>query len=163
MVFKGFSAIRLVTHRASALLTRRAGSVSLRFLFAVVTITAAVVAGDLSAHAPQEKDAGRPEPRVIEIVARRYAFEPAVVEAAVGEPLRLMVVSADGPHGLEIKKFKVKQQIPRGTTPVAIEFTPTETGRFPILCSEYCGDGHGDMKGTLVVQARDPQTPPEKN
>jgi len=137
--------------------------VSLRFLFPIVTIATALAAGDLSAQAPQDKDAARAEPRVIEIVARRYAFEPAMIEAVVGEPLRLMVVSADGPHGLEIKKFKVKQQIPRGITPVAIEFTPTEAGRFPILCSEYCGDGHGDMKGTLVVQARDPQPPPEKN
>jgi len=163
MDFNGFSAFHAVAHRASALLTRRAGYVSLRILLVIVTLTTALAAGDLSAQAPQDKDASRAEPRVIEIVARRYAFDPATIEAAVGEPLRLMVVSADGPHGLEIKKFKVKQQIPRGTTPVAIEFTPTEAGRFPILCSEYCGDGHGDMKGALVVQARDPQTPPEKN
>ena len=72
-----------------------------------------------------------------------------------------MVVSADGPHGLEIKKFKVKKDIPRGTTPVVIEFTPTEAGQFPILCSEYCGDGHADMKGMLVVQAQAAQ-PEEK-
>jgi cytochrome c oxidase subunit II len=163
MDFNGFSAFRAAACRASALLTRRAGSVSLRFLFPIVTIATALAAGDLSAQAPQDKDAARSEPRVIEIVAKRYAFEPAMIDAVVGEPLRLMVVSADGPHGLEIKKFKVKQQIPRGTTPVAIEFTPTEAGRFPILCSEYCGDGHGDMKGMLVVQARDPQNPPEKN
>ena len=163
MDFHGFSAFHRSAPRASALLTRQAGSVSLRILFPIVTLATALAAGDLSAQAPQDKDAVRPEPRVIEIVARRYAFEPAMIEARVGEALRLMVVSADGPHGLEIKKFKVKQQIPRGTTPVVIEFTPTEAGQFPILCSEYCGDGHGDMKGTLVVQARDPQIPPEKN
>jgi cytochrome c oxidase subunit II len=163
MDFKGFCALHRARSGASALLTRRVGSVSFRFLVAMVTLLAAAAAGDLSAQAPQDKDAARSEPRVIEITARRYAFEPAIVEAVVGEPLRLMVVSADGPHGLEIKKFKVKQQIPRGTTPVVIEFTPTEPGRFPILCSEYCGDGHADMKGALVVQARDSQPPPEKN
>jgi len=134
--------------------------VSLRFLLTVVlALAAAGAAGDLSARSPEQTDA----PRVIEIVARRYAFEPATIEAAVGERLRLMVVSADGPHGLEIKKLKVKQQIPRGTTPVAIDFTPTEVGQFPILCSEYCGDGHGDMKGMLVVQAQAAQPPQEKN
>jgi cytochrome c oxidase subunit 2 len=160
---KGFRALHHLAARASALLTRRAGSVSFRFHVAIVTLVAAAAAGDLSAQAPQDKDAAQSDPRVIEIVARRYAFEPAIVEAIVGEPLRLMVVSADGPHGLEIKKFKVKQQIPRGTTPVAIEFTPTEAGTFPILCSEYCGDGHGDMKGSLVVHARESQPSPEKN
>lgn len=96
-------------------------------------------------------------PREIEVVARRFAFEPARIEVAVGERVRLRVVSADGVHGLEIKKFKVKKEIPRGTTPVIIEFTASEAGEFPILCSEYCGDGHEDMQGQLVVLTRDVQ------
>ena len=94
------------------------------------------------------------EPRVIEVVARRYAFEPDVIEVAVGERVRLMVKSADGLHGLEIKKFKISKDIPRGAAPVAIEFTADEAGRFPILCSEYCGDEHDSMRGTLVVLAQ---------
>jgi len=94
-----------------------------------------------------------PEPRVIDVIARRFAFEPAEIEATVGERLRLVVRSADGVHGLEIKKFKVKKEIPRGTTPVTIEFTAGEEGRFPILCSEYCGDEHDAMTGMLVVRA----------
>ena len=52
-----------------------------------------------------------------------------------------------------------QQGDPRGAAPVMIEFTATEAGRFPIVCSEYCGDGHDDMKGTLVVKARDAQAP----
>ena len=96
-------------------------------------------------------------PREIDVVARRFAFEPARIEVAVGERVRLRVVSADGVHGLEIKKFKVKKEIPRGTTPVVIEFTASEAGEFPILCSEYCGDGHEDMQGQLVVLTRDVQ------
>lgn len=163
MVFKGFSAFHAAARRASALLTRRAGSVSPRFLFIIATTIAAASAGDVSAHMPQDKDAKASEPRVIEITARRYAFDPAMIEAVVGERLRLMVVSADGPHGIEIKKFKVKKQIPRGTEPVVVEFTPTEAGQFPILCSEYCGDGHGDMKGALVVRAEAAPAPQEKN
>jgi cytochrome c oxidase subunit II len=96
-------------------------------------------------------------PREIDVVARRFAFEPARIEVAVGERVRLRVVSADGVHGLEIKKFKVKKEIPRGTTPVIIEFTASEAGEFPILCSEYCGDGHENMQGQLVVLTRDVQ------
>ena len=96
-------------------------------------------------------------PREIDVVARRFAFEPARIEVAVGERVRLRVVSADGVHGFEIKKFKVKKEIPRGTTPVIMEFTASEAGEFPILCSEYCGDGHEDMQGQLVVLTRDVQ------
>ena len=76
----------------------------------------------------------------------------------VGERVTLAVRSADGVHGIEIKKVKVSKEIPRGAAPVMIEFTATEAGRFPIVCSEYCGDGHDDMKGTLVVKARDAHT-----
>ena len=98
--------------------------------------------------------AGQDAPRDIDVVVRRFAFEPARIEVAVGERVRLRVVSADGPHGVEIKQFNVKQEIPRGTKPVVIEFTAKEAGEFPILCSEYCGEGHEDMKGQLVVLTR---------
>jgi len=99
------------------------------------------------------------EPRTIEVIARRYTFEPATIEAVAGERLRILVKSGDGLHGFEIKKFKVSKEIPRGSEPVVIEFTATETGKFPILCSAFCGDGHGDMKGMLVVTARDNPQP----
>jgi len=106
--------------------------------------------------------AGQDAPRDIDVVARRYAFEPARIEVTVGERVRLRVVSADGVHGIEIKKFKVKKEIPRGTTPVVIEFTASEAGEFSILCSEYCGEGHADMTGQLVVATRDGQTTEDK-
>lgn len=95
-----------------------------------------------------------PEPRVIEVVAKDYTFEPSEIEVAEGEPVRLVVKSGDGLHGFEIKRFKISKEIPRGGDPVVIEFTPHEAGRFPILCSVYCGDGHDDMEGALVVTAR---------
>ena len=95
------------------------------------------------------------EPRVIDVVARRYTFEPSQIDVTEGERIRVMVRSGDGLHGFEIKNFKVSKELPRGAAPVAIEFTADEAGRFPILCSVFCGDGHEDMKGMLVVQARE--------
>lgn len=95
------------------------------------------------------------EPRVIEITARRFAFEPPEVVVNVGERITLSVRSADGVHGIEIKKLDVKKEIPRGGEAVLIEFTATAAGKFPIVCSEYCGKGHEDMKGALVVVARE--------
>jgi cytochrome c oxidase subunit 2 len=99
------------------------------------------------------------EPRTIEVIARRFTFEPATIEAVEGERLRILVKSGDGLHGFEIKRFKVSKEIPRGSEPVVIEFTASEAGKFPILCSAFCGDGHGDMKGTLVVSARESSQP----
>jgi cytochrome c oxidase subunit 2 len=93
------------------------------------------------------------EPRVVPVVARRFAFEPSQIEATVGERLQLVVTSADGVHGVEIKKLRIKKEVPRGGEAVTIDFTATTEGSFPILCSEYCGNGHNDMTGMLIVRS----------
>jgi len=98
------------------------------------------------------------EPRTIEVTAKRFGFEPARIEVAEGERVKLVLKSGDGVHGIEIKKFKVSKKIPRGGDPVTIEFVASAPGEFPILCSEYCGDGHEDMQGQLVVLTRTVQS-----
>ena len=109
---------------------------------------------DSRAHGVAARTLIQGEPRTVDIVAKRFGFEPARVDVTEGERVRLVVKSADGVHGVEIKKFKVNKKIPRGGDPVTIEFVATAAGEFPILCSEYCGDGHEDMKGMLVVAAK---------
>ena len=104
-----------------------------------------------SAHATVAQPAA--EPRRVEIVARRFAFEPSRITVVTGEPIELALRSGDGVHGLEIKKLKIKEQIPRGETVVRIRFIAPAPGTYPIACSEYCGANHDDMKGMLVVQA----------
>jgi cytochrome c oxidase subunit 2 len=93
-----------------------------------------------------------PAPRTIAVVARRFEFVPARVEVTQGETVRLVVTSGDGVHGVAIRKFRVNTPVLRGET-VTIEFVASESGEFPIICSEECGDGHLQMKGTLVVKA----------
>jgi cytochrome c oxidase subunit 2 len=110
-------------------------------------VSAAFVSGSASAMQTADR-------RVIEVVARRYAFEPSSIEVAQDEPIRLMVRSADGPHGFEIKPLKISRELARGAAPVAIDFVASQPGEFPILCSLYCGEGHEEMKGVLVVKAR---------
>ena len=86
-------------------------------------------------------------------MAKRFEFEPARIEVTEGERVRLVVTSADGVHGIEIKKFRVEKIIPR-SKPVTIEFVASEAGEYPILCSENCGDGHEEMKGMLSVTVK---------
>lgn len=99
-----------------------------------------------------------PEPRVIEVTVKRYEFVPSSIEAVQGEKVRIVVTSGDGLHGFGIKKFNVSKEIARGAT-VTIEFTADAAGEFPILCTEFCGDGHETMRGLLVVKARDAGQP----
>ena len=87
-------------------------------------------------------------------MVKRFSFHPARVEVTEGERVRLDVKSGDGVHGIEIKTFKINKKVPRGGEAVTIEFVAAAAGEYPILCSEYCGDGHEDMKGMLVVAAK---------
>lgn len=89
-----------------------------------------------------------------EVVAKRFTFEPATLEVQQGDRVRIVITSADGVHGIGIRKFKVNTLVPRGGKPVTVEFTATEAGTFPIVCSEACGDGHAQMRGSLVVVAK---------
>ncbi|HET9272288.1 MAG TPA: cupredoxin domain-containing protein [Vicinamibacterales bacterium] len=135
---------------------------SLLIAFGVVCLAA--VPGTPAAPRAAIAAAQAGEPRVIEVVAKRFSWEPAEIQVTVGERVRLVLRTADGLHGIDLKKFKISKEIPRGNKPVTVEFTADEAGRFPFLCSEYCGDGHDDMKGVLVVTARDaapPAAPPE--
>ena len=123
-----------------------------------LTVALLMVGVGAVAGVPQQQPAPADgEPKVFEVIARRFEFEPATIEVTEGDRVRLLVRSADGPHGVEIKAFKVKKAVPRakpGDAPITIEFVATSAGEFPILCSEYCGSGHKDMTGTLVVKAK---------
>src|SRR5262245_61704714 len=97
--------------------------------------TFAVSAGGQASPSPPPADV-----RIFEVDAKRYSFEPATIEVTEGDRVRLVVRSADGPHGVEIKQFKVKKAVPRAKPddpPVTIEFVASTAGTFPILCSEY--------------------------
>ena len=93
-------------------------------------------------------------PREIAVVAKRFSFEPASIEVVEGEQVRLRVSSADGVHGLQIRRFRINRLIPRGGQAVTIDFVAGAPGSYEILCSEECGDGHDSMTGTLIVKAR---------
>jgi cytochrome c oxidase subunit 2 len=93
-------------------------------------------------------------PRVIEVTAKRFTFEPSTIEVTEGERVRLVVKSADGVHGVQIKKFRINKVVPRGGAPVTIDFVASAPGKYEILCSEECGEGHDAMSGALVVKAK---------
>jgi cytochrome c oxidase subunit 2 len=117
---------------------------------------AAALAAVMVATGPVLTRAEVPAPRLVtvEMTAKRFAFLPEQVEVAEGDEVTINVRSADGTHGIEIEKLKVKKAIPRGGEVVTLSFTAPAPGRYVIRCSEYCGRGHDDMKSVLVVAAR---------
>ena len=98
---------------------------------------------------PRAAAAGQPV-HEIQVVASRFAFEPATIQVFAGESVRLVVRSKDGPHGFAIPKLKIDLHIPDNGDPVTADFTAPAAGEYDIACSEFCGRGHGQMKAALV-------------
>ncbi len=132
-----------------------------RWVFATVAVAGMALLPEALAYVNVGKDpvtasatAPAPSPvKSFDVVAKRFSFDPPTIAVTQGDRVRLVVTSADVVHGVGIRKFKVNQLLPRGGKAVTIEFTATEAGTFPIVCSEACGDGHADMRGSLVVTA----------
>ena len=114
-------------------------------------VTGLAVAAAVAASVLMRAEATAPRTVTIEMTAKRFAFLPAQVEAVEGDEVTINVRSADGTHGIEIGKLKLKKTIPRGGEVVTLSFTAPAPGRYVITCSEYCGRGHDDMKSVLVV------------
>jgi cytochrome c oxidase subunit 2 len=91
------------------------------------------------------------EPRVVEIVARRFQFTPNVVTLKKGEPVVLRLRSEDVVHGFFQRPLGIDTTIPPGKV-TEVPLTPREAGRFAVICHHFCGAGHGNMKLTLVVE-----------
>jgi cytochrome c oxidase subunit 2 len=94
----------------------------------------------------------------VNVVAKKFLFEPATIQVVAGEPVRLVVRSADVTHGFSIRELKIDLQVPKGGEPVVAEFIAPPAGRYEVACSEFCGSGHGQMKTALVSVA--PTTTP---
>src|SRR4029453_11476231 len=91
-----------------------------------------------------------PSPQVITMTAKKYEFTPSTITVVRGQVVRIEATALDKTHGIEIKQFNVKVKLEEGKKTM-IEFTPDRVGEFEIKCSEFCGLGHGHMKGKLIV------------
>ncbi|HZB87292.1 MAG TPA: cupredoxin domain-containing protein [Terracidiphilus sp.] len=89
-------------------------------------------------------------PKKIEITAKRFAFSPAEITVKKGQPVVLVLNSADVAHGLRFRELNVDVKVRAGGT-AEVQFTPQTTGDFVGHCSVFCGKGHGSMMMTMHV------------
>lgn len=85
------------------------------------------------------------------ITAKQFSFEPDTIEVNKGDKVRLVITSMDVPHGFSIAEYGINERLDVGK-PVTIEFTADKEGSFTAFCSVFCGSGHSNMKGKLVVK-----------
>ncbi len=88
--------------------------------------------------------------RTIHMGVRQYVWEPATITAKKGELVRLIIHNADVKHGLVIPDLGVNQDVlPDGAV---VEFVASKVGTFEFFCSVWCGEGHMEMRGKIVIQ-----------
>lgn len=116
-------------------------------VLALLTVAALAAFGQDSAPATRRASAGGE----IKVTAKKYEFSPNVIRVKQGDHVKLVVTALDRDHGFKLEAFDIDQRLKKGE-PTTIEFTADRAGTFPFQCSDFCGMGHGKMKGKLVVE-----------
>jgi len=89
--------------------------------------------------------------KTIFVTAKNWEFQPAEIRVKKGDSVVMNITSVDVDHGLMIPEFKVSAELKPGVT-TTVSFTADKTGTFAFFCNVYCGQGHRDMRGTLIVE-----------
>jgi cytochrome c oxidase subunit 2 len=102
---------------------------------------------------------GQTATKTLDIVAERFSFTPSDIVVEPGTALELRITSEDTIHGFKVTgpsgPTDIDVEIPkRNRGDVRVTFVPKEAGTYVFECSRICGAGHGFMRGTIRVRAR---------
>lgn len=92
-----------------------------------------------------------PQTREFSVEAKQWEFNPSTITVNQGDTVKLTIKSVDVAHGIAIPAFGIDKQLESGKE-VEIEFVADKTGEFPFYCAVFCGQGHKDMTGTIIVE-----------
>ena len=92
----------------------------------------------------------RPKEKVIKITAKRFIYTPAEVKLKKGVPVVLEFRTLDVLMGFNLPDFGVRADMVPGQV-TRVRLVPDKTGTFIFLCDIFCGSGHENMNGRIVV------------
>jgi cytochrome c oxidase subunit 2 len=116
----------------------------------ILVRSALAAAGAALARAGIAQSAG--EPRVIEMTARRFVYEPNEIALKAGERVVVAIRSLDFVHGMNIPDLGMRLDLMPGRV-TRLELQPKAPGVIDFVCDNFCGDGHEEMHGRFVVSA----------
>lgn len=73
------------------------------------------------------------------------------VHLPLNKPVKVLLRSKDVLHDFYVPPFRARMNMVPGMV-TSFWFTPTQAGRFEILCAQLCGVGHYNMRGLVVVE-----------
>jgi cytochrome c oxidase subunit II len=87
---------------------------------------------------------------VIKITAMKFKYTPSHIKIKKGQTTIIELTSLDRLHGFYIPDLEISADVAPGK-PVQVSVTPEEAGTYHFLCNSFCGSGHEDMYGEIVV------------
>ena len=95
--------------------------------------------------------APQPQTQVVKIFAERFQFTPAVVHLRAGVPVVFELSATDHKHGFSLTQVGLRADIVPGEVS-RVEWVMPVAGHYEFHCDIFCGDGHEDMSGEIVVE-----------
>ena len=92
------------------------------------------------------------EPQVVKVVAQRFHYTPGEIRVKAGRPVVLEFTSLDFVHGFSMPDLKLRADLPPGVV-TRVQLTAQKPGVYEFLCDNFCGDGHEEMHGRMIVEA----------
>ncbi len=114
----------------------------------VTTMVAVLLIGFGAALVPRPVRSAQEQ--VIHITAKKFEYSPNEITVKKDVPVVLEITSLDRDHGFKLREFGIRADIKPGQVN-RVRIVPNKTGRFPFECDVFCGTGHEDMSGELVV------------
>ena len=89
-------------------------------------------------------------PQIIKVSVKKFEYSVREITVRKGTPVVIEITSEDRLHGFSLPAFGVRGDVAPGEV-TRIAFTPDKVGMFEYLCDIFCGEGHEDVTGTLIV------------
>lgn len=83
--------------------------------------------------------------------AQAFSFMPMEMKVKKGVPVTFYMTSPDVQHGFHIENTTVNVQVLPGEV-AKVVYTFENAGEYRINCNEYCGLGHQNMFGKVIVE-----------
>jgi len=88
--------------------------------------------------------------QVIKVTAKKFDFTPNLISVRLNVPVVLELTTLDRTHGFAVPELKLEAEIKPGEV-TRLRFIPDKIGTFAFHCNRFCGTGHEDMNGQIVV------------
>jgi len=86
----------------------------------------------------------------IQVTARKFQFTPNPIEIPRGVDVILEVTAIDFTHGFSIPALKFRTDLAPGRV-TRVPLRIDRAGPVDFLCDNFCGDGHEEMNGKILV------------